>query len=117
MVVSDLRINGEPTNVNKQFSIRRDGFVIDGVKRKLDSVASVSGKCTRAVVPREAVGYGNVKFVTMIGAFVGWQAVLVTTLSAFGIVAVMKRFLKGNTIPFTPFLALGALIFILFKLT
>ena len=79
------------------------------------SIGDVSGKCTKAVVPREAVGFGNVKFVAMIGAFVGWQAVLVTVLASFGIVALLRRFFSASKIPFSPFLAAGAMLFVLFR--
>ena len=60
------------------------------------------------------MGGGDVKLIAMIGAFVGWQAVLVTIiLSAFfgaacGLTLILLG-LKGrrDPIPFGPFLALG----------
>lgn len=115
MEVTDVQFNGVPQPVGADFSIVSDGFMIDGEKTDLQSIGDVSGKFTRAEVPREIIGYGNVRFVAMIGAFVGWQAVLVATIGAFGIVAVLRRFLRGSKIPFSPFLALGAMLFVLFK--
>lgn len=64
---------------------------------------------------KEAMGFGDVKFMGMIGAFVGWQNALLTMFlacvlgAAFGIVAVMRRG-AASKIPFGPYLALGAVI-------
>jgi len=62
------------------------------------------------------LGGGDVKLIAMIGAFVGWQAVLVTIiLSAFcgavGGLTLILLGLKGRRepIPFGPFLALGGI--------
>ena len=62
------------------------------------------------------MGGGDVKLIAMIGAFVGWQAVLVTIiLSAFcGAVSGLTLILLGlkgrrDPVPFGPFLALGGI--------
>ncbi len=66
---------------------------------------------------REGMGGGDVKLLAMIGAFLGWKAVILTILlsSLIGsIIGVMIIALKGKdfkyAIPFGPFLALGAVI-------
>jgi leader peptidase (prepilin peptidase) / N-methyltransferase len=66
---------------------------------------------------REGMGGGDVKLLAMIGAFLGWKAVIVTVLlsSLIGsIVGIAVMLWKGKdlkyAIPFGPFLALGALI-------
>lgn len=116
MDVTEVRFNDVAQEVRESFKIVGDGFVIDGVKTPLDGVKKVTGKCTRAVVPREAMGYGDVKFIAMIGAFLGWKAVLITIMSAccFGaIIGLIQKWLsKDSKIPFGPYLALGAFIFI-----
>ena len=65
-----------------------------------------------AVFRREAMGFGDVKLMGMVGAFLGWQAALLTMFLGclFGAVigglgAVSGR---GTVIPFGPYLALGA---------
>jgi len=66
---------------------------------------------------REGMGGGDVKLLAMIGAFLGWKAVILTILlsSLIGsITGVIMMVLKGTdfkyAIPFGPFLSLGAVI-------
>jgi len=66
---------------------------------------------------REGMGGGDVKLLAMIGAFLGWKAVILTILlsSLIGsITGVIIMVLKGKdfkyAIPFGPFLSLGAVI-------
>lgn len=66
---------------------------------------------------REGMGGGDVKLLAMIGAFLGWKAVILTILfsSLFGsIIGITVMLIKGKdfkyAIPFGPFLALGAVI-------
>jgi prepilin signal peptidase PulO-like enzyme (type II secretory pathway) len=65
-----------------------------------------------AVLHREAMGFGDVTLLAMIGAFLGWQAaVLVFFLSPFaGAVVGLIRLLLRNKdeIPYGPFLCLAA---------
>lgn len=61
-----------------------------------------------------AMGFGDVKLMAAIGAFLGWQAVLVSLVVAvfagaiFGIVQMAMR--RGNKIPFGPYIAVGAIV-------
>ncbi|WP_135230189.1 prepilin peptidase [Deinococcus fonticola] len=61
-----------------------------------------------------AMGFGDVKLMAAIGAFLGWQAVLVAlVVSVFAgavIGLVMMAMKKGNKIPFGPYLAIGAVV-------
>jgi leader peptidase (prepilin peptidase)/N-methyltransferase len=66
---------------------------------------------------REGMGGGDVKLLAMIGAFLGWKAVILTIFlsSLIGsIVGVLIMILKGKNfkyaIPFGPFLSLGAIL-------
>ena len=66
---------------------------------------------------REGMGGGDVKLLAMIGAFLGWKAVILTVLfsSLIGsIVGIAVILWKGRdfkyAIPFGPFLSAGALI-------
>lgn len=61
----------------------------------------------------ESMGGGDVKLLAMIGAFLGWQRVLLTFFIApffgliIGLITLLRK--KDHTIPYGPFLALAAL--------
>jgi leader peptidase (prepilin peptidase)/N-methyltransferase len=85
----------------------------------LDQLERISGKMKAVVIPREAMGFGDVKFIACIGAFLGWQAVLFTLFAAsiIGSIAgfagiALARDRAGVRIPFGPFLALGAFLWL-----
>ncbi len=66
---------------------------------------------------REGMGMGDVKLLGMLGAFLGWKATLLTLLlgalsgSVVGLTLIVTRLIKrSETIPFGPFLALGAVL-------
>ena len=70
---------------------------------------------------REGMGGGDIKLLAMIGAFLGWKAVIFTVFvgSVIGTAvgtALALRTQRGRRlpIPFGPFLSLGALLFLFF---
>ena len=73
------------------------------------------------ITGKEGMGGGDIKLLAMIGAFIGWQGVLLTIFmgSAIGTIVGLIDMLKKKTdmkmrIPFGPFLAIGAVIYIFF---
>jgi leader peptidase (prepilin peptidase)/N-methyltransferase len=96
-----------------------DRLVVSGAEHKLESLDPVSGHVFEIIIPREAMGFGDVKFIAAIGAFLGWKSVFFTIASASVIGALVgttilllnKRHLSSK-IPFGPYLALGALIWL-----
>jgi len=73
--------------------------------------------CYEWLFKREGMGGGDVKLLAMIGAFLGWKAVILTILlsSLIGsITGILIMVVKGKdfkyAIPFGPFLSLGAVI-------
>jgi leader peptidase (prepilin peptidase)/N-methyltransferase len=85
----------------------------------LEQVKRLEGTTTQVVIPREAMGFGDVLLLMMIGAFLGWKAVLFTILAAsvFGTLFAGFWRLIGRTdwgakIPFGPYLALGAVLWV-----
>jgi leader peptidase (prepilin peptidase) / N-methyltransferase len=69
-----------------------------------------------AVLSRGGMGGGDIKLIAMIGAFLGWKAVLLTIFvgSLFGAVVglwlmVFKGMKRKTPIPFGPFLVAGAM--------
>ena len=73
------------------------------------------------ILKKEGMGGGDIKMMAMVGAFLGWKAVILTTFlgSLFGSIIgiglmVFKGRDKGSLIPFGPFLAAGALVSLFF---
>ncbi len=67
------------------------------------------------MLKKEGMGLGDVKLLAMIGAFLGWKAVLLTVFvgalsgSVIGLSLMAARIKRrGDPIPFGPFLAFGA---------
>jgi len=88
-------------------------------KWELVKVDEIKGEVTEVTLPREAMGFGDVKFIACIGAFLGWKAVAFTIMSASTIGAVVGlatiavgRREWSTKIPFGPYLALGALLWL-----
>jgi leader peptidase (prepilin peptidase)/N-methyltransferase len=85
----------------------------------LDAVNKISGIVTALQIPREAMGRGDLKFLAAIGAFLGWRAVLFTVFagSLIGSIVGIGTLLIGKRVwsaklPFGPYLALGALVWL-----
>jgi leader peptidase (prepilin peptidase)/N-methyltransferase len=71
------------------------------------------------VVPREAMGLGDVKFMAAIGAFLGWQAVIFSLMlsAILGAVVgltlvVLKKQEWSSRLPYGPYIAVAAAIWI-----
>ena len=87
----------------------------------LDQVSEISGVAHALQIPREAMGRGDLKFLAAIGAFLGWRGVLFSLLggslvgSVVGLVTlVVGKRVWSAKLPFGPYLALGALIWMFF---
>ena len=118
MEVKGARIDNRPADeTTLRFHYNR--LLLTGREVALETIQTISGKVSRIVVPREAMGFGDVKFIACIGAFLGWKAVLFTIVAAsvvgsivgVGLVLARRRDASGR-IPFGPYLALGALIWL-----
>lgn len=66
---------------------------------------------------QDAMGEGDLNLIAMVGAFLGWKAVALTTLlaclfgSAVGLALIaLRRLGRRQHIPFGPFLSLGAVV-------
>ena len=87
----------------------------------LDQVDRISGVVRELQIPREAMGRGDLKFLAAIGAFLGWRAVLcsvfagslVGSLVGLGTMALGRRAWSAK-IPFGPYLAFGAVVWMFF---
>jgi len=84
-----------------------------------ETVHQMEAVSTEIILPREAMGFGDVKFMAAIGAFLGWQATLFALVaSSFlgSIVGVIGMTMKGRErfarIPYGPYIAAAAAIWI-----
>ena len=87
----------------------------------LDAVDQISGVVRELEIPREAMGRGDLKFLAAIGAFLGWRGVLFSIFggSVLGSIVGLGTLIIGKRVwsaklPFGPYLALGALIWMFF---
>ena len=111
-----IRLNGE--NVDEGTLVIRENQIElpDGKKVELEDIESLEGTSANAVIPREAMGMGDVHLMGVVGAFFGWSGVFFTLLasSLYAIAAaVLGRIGFGMRLPFGPFLVLGAITWLL----
>jgi len=88
---------------------------------KLDpeTVPHIEAVCSELVLPREAMGLGDVKFMAAIGAFIGWQGAVFSLMassligSVAGIALILLRKREWSSrMPYGPYIALAAMIWI-----
>jgi len=95
------------------------GVSCDGLTRSYAEAAGSGGKAHAVVIPREAMGFGDVKFMLTLGAFLGWPGALfsIAAGSVIGAIAgvlllALRRLDEAGRIPFGPYLAAGALLWV-----
>jgi leader peptidase (prepilin peptidase)/N-methyltransferase len=102
-------------------TFRYDRVDAEGRVLMLDDITHISGVARALVIPREAMGRGDLKFLAAIGAFLGWRAVLFGLFagsllgSVIGLVTlVVGKPVWSAKLPFGPYLAFGALTWMFF---
>ena len=105
----------------RDVDVRISSSVLAIGDEKLDpaAVLHMEAKCFEIVVPREAMGLGDVKFMAAIGAFLGWQGAFFSLMassligSVVGVtLIVMRRSEWSSRIPYGPYIALAAVIWL-----
>ena len=108
---TEIRVSGEPSGGGQLAIHEQEIRMPDGTVHRLAEIKSLDGSATSAVIPREAMGMGDVHLLGMIGAFFGWTGVFFSLFAAsiFAIIAaIIGRIGFGKQLPFGPFLAMGA---------
>jgi leader peptidase (prepilin peptidase) / N-methyltransferase len=84
-------------------------------------VTQISGVARGLLIPREAMGRGDLKFLAAIGAFLGWRAVLFSLFagsllgSIIGLITlILGKRVWSAKLPFGPYLAFGAVSWMFF---
>ncbi|HXT11012.1 MAG TPA: prepilin peptidase [Candidatus Angelobacter sp.] len=84
-----------------------------------EQVPHMEADSAEVVLPREAMGFGDVKFMAAIGGFLGWQAVIfslmvssiIGSVVGIGLIVLRKREWSSR-LPYGPYIALAAVIWI-----
>ena len=99
--------------------LRAGGVERDGCEATYEEVDGMRGTARAVIVPREAMGFGDVKFMLTLGAFLGWPGALfsigagsVIGAVAGGAILLTNRLPGHGRIPFGPYLAAGAMLWI-----
>ena len=105
----------------KDVTVRLSPSTLQIGDEKMDPNAVPFMECVSVdvVLPREAMGLGDVKFMGAIGAFIGWQATIFTLMvsvwigAAVGITLILtKRREWSSRMPYGPYLALATVIWL-----
>lgn len=105
-----LRVDGRESGPGELEIRERSIRLPDGSELAIEQLKSLDGTAKSVVIPREAMGMGDIHLLGMIGAFFGWSGVFFSLFAAsvFAIcAAIIGRIGFGRQLPFGPFLAMG----------
>ena len=107
------------TNVDVALSPKQ--LVIGDESFDPETITYLKADADEMVIPREAMGFGDVKFMAGIGAFVGWQGALFSLMASAVVGAVVGVSLLAigrkdwsDRLPYGPYISLAAVIWIFF---
>jgi leader peptidase (prepilin peptidase)/N-methyltransferase len=92
---------------------------IGGEKMNPDDVACMEAESAEIILPREAMGLGDVKFMAAIGAFIGWPGAVFSLFASAPIglavyvpLILLKRREWSSRMPYGPYIALAAALWV-----
>ena len=106
-------------NINMALSPKR--LLIGDESFDPETISFIKVESDELVIPREAMGFGDVKFMAAIGAFVGWQGALFSLMASavvgatvgVGLMAIGRKE-WSDRLPYGPYISLAAVIWIFF---
>lgn len=111
----------EQTFEKVDVTVSETHITVSGQPHDLATIGAIEATAKMMVIPREAMGLGDVKLLAAIGAFLGWKSTLFTIFSSSIIGGVVGGLLlltrKANwqgRIPYGPYLVIGALIWLFY---
>ncbi len=104
---------------NVKVIVRENTITVDGADYPLTVAVTIEATTHQLILPREAMGMGDVKLLAAIGAFLGWQATLFSvflsaaagSIVSLAFIAVGKKDFQSR-IPYGPYIALGAIVWV-----
>jgi leader peptidase (prepilin peptidase)/N-methyltransferase len=115
---TQMEVAGQHYN-NQHLYLHHQGLRIDEHAWPLEKIVPFQAEITRITLPREAMGFGDVKFLSCIGAFLGWKGMLCALFGGSILGSIVALFLllvtrgrMGRVIPFGPPLAAAAALFL-----
>ena len=109
----------EPEEEGSEVRRQAGGLKIGEEMLNPEDVPYMEAVCAEIILPREAMGLGDVKFMGAIGAFIGWPGVIFSLMISSVIGAIvgvtliaMRRRQWSSRMPYGPYIALAAVIWI-----
>lgn len=103
----------------KDVAVRLSPTLLQIEEEKLnpETVPHLEAVGSEIVLPREAMGFGDVKFMAGIGAFLGWKAVIFSLMISSAIGSVVGLILialgrRQSRLPYGPYIAMAAALWI-----
>ena len=103
---------------DQDIAITAESAKIGKEEFKPGDIPHMEATTTEVIVPREAMGFGDVKFMAAIGAFLGWQATVFSLMFSAVVGAIVGTLImatrkdNANIIPYGPYIALAAVVWV-----
>ncbi|WP_346187634.1 prepilin peptidase [Rubritalea halochordaticola] len=113
--VGVIRVDGVERKV-QEVVIHDNHVIVDGERLDIENLKSLDGTVKKAVIPREAMGMGDVDLLGMLGACMGAVALLPVIFIAciFSLLlALVAQVGLGKHMPFGPSIIFGAVVWVL----